>query len=80
MLSPDISITPGTQLTSPGGRLVQVCDVFVPRNHAQKGRDLPASFRSARRKVVVFSDGSLASLADVRRCFCGAHSHASARH
>lgn len=69
MLSPELPIVAGMKLSSPAGRLLLVSDVFVPKNDPCKGRNLPASFRSASRKVVVFSDGSLAPLAEVKQRF-----------
>lgn len=69
MLAENIQIRPGMPVTSPGGRRLEVGDVFVPRNDKLKGRCLPSAFRQLGRKVVVFKDGSIAPLADVRRHF-----------
>lgn len=69
MLMAQIPLKPGTHLTSPGGRRLEISDIFVPRNDVAKGRQLPPSFRQLGRKVVVFRDGSLASLAEVRQRF-----------
>lgn len=56
----------GDQVASPGGRLLLVDDVFVPRHNQEKSRDLPARFRSLNRKVVVFKNGSIAALRDIQ--------------
>ncbi|MGQ9424486.1 hypothetical protein ACXYTJ_00880 [Gilvimarinus sp. F26214L] len=69
MLAHDFQLKPGTALSSPAGRRLEVGDVFVPRNEAGKSRSLPSSFRHLGRKVVVFRDGSIAALAEVRRSF-----------
>jgi len=69
MLANDMQIEPGVKIASPAGRRLEVGDIFVPRNDQTKGRQLPASFRNMGRKVVVFRDGSIAPLAEVKRRF-----------
>lgn len=69
MLAENIQVKPGMPVASPGGRRLEVGDVFVPRNERAKGQSLPTSFRNLPRKVVVFKDGSIAPLADVKRYF-----------
>lgn len=69
MLARDIELLPGMSITSPGGRRLEVGDVFVPRHDVSKSRLLPPSFRHVARKVVVFRDGSIAPLAEVRQRF-----------
>lgn len=65
----NIQLKPGMPITSPAGRQLEIGDIFVPKNDQAKGRRLPTSFRNLARKVVVFRDGSIAPLADVKRCF-----------
>lgn len=60
------ALSQGDQVTSPGGRLLLVDDVFVPRSNQMKSRSLPARFRSLNRKVVVFKNGSIAALHDIQ--------------
>ena len=74
MLAKELELHPGMPITSPGGRRLEVGDVFVPKHDATKSRVLPPSFRHLSRKVVVFRDGSIAPLAEVRSRF---HSVAS---
>ena len=69
MLLNHIPLKPGTELTSPGGRRLQVSDIFVPRNDILKGRQLPTSFRQLGRKIVLFRDGSVVPLAEVKQRF-----------
>lgn len=69
MLAANIDLKPGTPISSPAGRRLEIGDIFVPRNDQEKSRSLPTSFRNLGRKVVVFRDGSIAPLADVKRSF-----------
>jgi hypothetical protein len=69
MLAENIQLKPGMPVASPGGRRLEIEDVFVPRNDQGRSRSLPAAFRYLPRKVVVFRDGSVASLAEVKRGF-----------
>lgn len=65
----EILLKPGFALQSPGGRRLEVGDIFVPRHDHIKSQKLPASFRNHSRKIVLFRDGSIAPLADVKRRF-----------
>lgn len=81
MLAQEFDLKPGVPLTSPGGRILEIGDIFVPRHDMNKGARLPSSFRNLSRKVVVFKDGSIAPLAEVKRRFHAvlpAHSDVSA--
>jgi hypothetical protein len=69
MLAKEIELLPGMPITSPGGRRLEVGDVFVPRHDVTKSRSLPPSFRHVARKVVVFRDGSIAPLSEVKQRF-----------
>lgn len=69
MLANEVELLPGMPITSPGGRRLEVDDIFVPRHDLTKGRSLPPSFRNVARKVVVFRDGSIAPLSEVRQRF-----------
>lgn len=60
-------ICSGTHLTSPGGRLLQVHDVFVPKFNSEKSKYLPTQFRNCNRKIVLFKNGAVASLREVQR-------------
>ncbi len=60
-------LTQGTPISTPGGRVLIVNDVFVPKHNHEKSRDLPARFRSLSRKVVVFDNGSIAPLQEIHR-------------
>ncbi len=75
MLAKEIELLPGMPITSPGGRRLEVGEIFVPKHDLTKSRVLPPSFRGLSRKVVVFRDGSIAPLAEVRQRF---HSWSSA--
>ena len=69
MLANEIDLSPGMPITSPGGRRLEVDAVFVPKHDMAKSRSLPPSFRNVGRKVVVFRDGSIAPLAEVKQRF-----------
>lgn len=69
MLAQDFVLQPGMPITSPGGRRLEVGDVFVPKHNLTKSRSLPPSFRNVARKIVVFSNGSIAPLAEVQQRF-----------
>lgn len=69
MLSANVELKPGIPVTSPGGRRLEIGDIFVPRHDTRKSRSLPPSFRYLTRKVVVFKDGSIAPLAEVKQRF-----------
>ena len=69
MLLNHLPLKPGTELTSPGGRRLEISDIFVPRNDVLKGRQLPPSFRQLGRKIVVFRDGSMVPLTEVKQRF-----------
>ena len=69
MLAKEFDLHPGMPITSPGGRRLEVDDIFVPRHDLMKSRLLPPSFRNIARKVVVFRDGSIAPLAEVKQRF-----------
>lgn len=56
----------GDKVTSPAGRQLLVADIFVPRSNADKSRTLPSQFRNLSRKVVVFANGSIAPLQDIK--------------
>lgn len=62
-------ICSGTRLTSPGGRLLRVRDVFVPKSNSEKSKTLPAQFRHLARKIVVFDNGSIAPLSEVQNFY-----------
>ncbi len=65
--SPAIELTHGARIATPGGRLLCVNDVFVPKHNYEKSRELPARFRTFSRKVVVFDNGSIAPLQEIQR-------------
>jgi len=69
MLAKEFDLRPGMPITSPGGRRLEVGDIFVPRHDLTKSRLLPPSFRNIARKVVVFRDGSIAPLTEVKQRF-----------
>ena len=69
MLAKEIDLCPGMPITSPGGRRLEVDAIFVPKHDVTKSRLLPPSFRHVGRKVVVFRDGSIAPLAEVKQRF-----------
>ncbi|NIB43893.1 hypothetical protein HBA55_30100 [Pseudomaricurvus alkylphenolicus] len=58
-------VNPGDVLITPGSRHLMVSDVFVPRN--SPGVRVPSQFRSYARKIVMFQNGTVAPLADVKR-------------
>ncbi|PCK03560.1 MAG: hypothetical protein COA42_20680 [Alteromonadaceae bacterium] len=60
------SIASGTRVLSPGGRPLVVDAVFVPKHDASNGRRVPSRFRHLSRKLVVFADGSMAPLAEIK--------------
>lgn len=60
------AISAGARLASPAGRTLLVADVFVPRSNAAKSRTLPARFRHFNRKIVVFANGSIAPLQEIK--------------
>ena len=59
-------VSPGIRLRSPAGRLLEVSDVFVPRNNPDKITLVSTLFRNSSRNVVVFKNGSMTTLSDVR--------------
>ena len=69
MLAKEVELLPGMPITSPGGRRLEVGEIFVPKHDLTKSRVLPPSFRGLGRKVVVFRDGSIAPLAEVKQRF-----------
>jgi len=69
MLAQEFELKPGVPVTSPGGRTLEISDIFVPRHELSKSTRLPSSFRNLSRKVVVFNDGSIAPLAEVKQRF-----------
>ena len=60
------SLIRGDRVESPGGRLLMVDDIFVPRHDREKGQRLPSRFRQSPRKIVVFQNGSIAPLQDIQ--------------
>lgn len=61
-----IDLSPGQIVSSPGGRNLKIGDIFVPKNNSAKSHMLPPQYRSLSRKIVVFSNGSVAKLRDVK--------------
>lgn len=59
-------LSSGDTLSSPAGRSLKVADVFVPRSNREKSQSIPSQFRNFNRKVVVFENGSIAPLKDIK--------------
>ena len=66
MRTHSVDLSPGQIVSSPGGRSLVVGDIFVPKNNSAKSHALPAQYRTLSRKVVLFSNGSVAKLRDVQ--------------
>ncbi|MFL0809243.1 MAG: hypothetical protein K6L76_02395 [Agarilytica sp.] len=73
-----INLNKGDRVESPGGRQLLVDEVFVPRYNQEKGHSLPARFRQCSRKVVVFHNGSIAPLQDIKAHYKIIQHHACA--
>ncbi|WP_086931831.1 hypothetical protein [Agarilytica rhodophyticola] len=56
----------GDKVTSPAGRLLRVADIFVPRSNKDKSRSIPAQFRTMSHKIVIFENGSMAPLREIK--------------
>ncbi len=60
------NLSSGDMVSSPAGRSLKVADVFVPRHNRDKSETIPSRFRNFNRKVVVFDNGSIAPLTDIK--------------